>query len=187
MTPAASEVVFTANSWGNGTLNNMEDIGTAKDETENTVTETDKENKTNLEPQISVQGKFPWKEIFLYSFGVFFIIVLVLYFRRQRMLRNLQKMNCRQIFAKFLKLVHLKGHLGKYTGTEENFASELAKNFTTVSEAQVKEMQTIVERAAFGAENITEEETQKVRAVYVRTAEEIRRTSRRNKKRKDKR
>ena len=56
-----------------------------------------------------------------------------------------------------------------YNGTEEDFPEKLAETLPCISREEAERTVEIVSRAAYGYEDVTEEEDEFVRVIYFRT------------------
>ncbi len=82
--------------------------------------------------------------------------------------RKIERMNCRVVFGRFLKMLHAAGCMTGYHGMEEDFSEKLPEAFPCVSREEAERMVEIVSRAAYGCGEITEEENEFVRKIYFR-------------------
>ena len=94
------------------------------------------------------------------------LLCAVLWKKERR--KRLERMSCRQLFAALLKLLHKKGYMAEYAGTEEDFAAKLAEEISCIEKAEAETLTEIVRRAAYGEKEPGQEETNLVRALYFR-------------------
>lgn len=74
------------------------------------------------------------------------------WFYRDYKRKKLEQMNCRQIFSQMMRLLHRRGYMTGYEGTEKDFADRFAKELPCVRKRQAEKMTEIVSRAAYGKE-----------------------------------
>lgn len=98
------------------------------------------------------------------------LLPLFLDYRRLRILKHMESENSRRVFSRFMEMLHAAGILLEYDGCEEAFAFRLAEEVKGVSKKEIKRLQELVCRAAYGPGALTEEEEQVVRQVYIGTA-----------------
>lgn len=82
--------------------------------------------------------------------------------------RKIERMNCRAVFGRFLKMLHAAGCMTGYHGMEEDFSEKLPEALPCVCREEAERMVEIVSRAAYGCGEITEEENEFVRKIYFR-------------------
>lgn len=100
--------------------------------------------------------------------GLTVLLLAVNYRRRGR--RILEQMNCRQIFARFMKMLHFAGYMSEYTGTEKDFAQRLSGEILCLNKAEALRLTDTVTRAAYGKGEANASENEFVRQIYIRTA-----------------
>lgn len=120
----------------------------------------EREDKTEGGWQIS-GDLFDWEDI-LETYGSWLSVLgaCILYtvclfpffldYRRLRRLKKLENSSCRRIFFRLLEMLRFAGIMEKYDGTEADFSAKLAEA-TGVSEIEIRNLQRIVEEAAYGA------------------------------------
>lgn len=116
--------------------------------------------------------------------AVCLFLPIFLYYRKLRRRKKIEHMNCREIFDKYLKMLHKAGHMSGYSGTERDFTEKLSKALPCVSREEAEQMVEIVSRAAYGRKEVSEEENEFVRRIWFRTEEWLRRRSEKSKHRK---
>lgn len=111
----------------------------------------------------------------LASLLVYSVLLLPFFldYRRLRHLKKMELMNCRQVFARFLAMLHEENYLLACDGTEEDFVSRLCTELPDLSEEEVQRMLDIVFRAAYSSKQPTAEEEDYVRIFYLKTAKVI--------------
>ena len=82
-------------------------------------------------------------------------------------------MSCRRIFGRFLNMLHDAGRLTGCQGTEKNFPARLAREIPSMTSEEAHRLTEIVRRAAYGKEAPSREETEYVRGLYLRTADQL--------------
>lgn len=98
---------------------------------------------------------------------------LLLDYRRLRLLRKTEDMNCRALFSRLLETLHFCGVLPEYDGTEEDFARALSETVPAISPSDAERLRTAVHEAAFGPTPPGERETEFVRVLCRRVAAEL--------------
>lgn len=88
--------------------------------------------------------------------------------RRMSALREMERMNVRETFAKLLEALDFAGLLAGCDGSEEDFPHRLSRAVPGVTEAEAAELAAIVRQEAFGREPVGEEQAERVRALYRR-------------------
>lgn len=96
------------------------------------------------------------------------LLPLFLDYRKLRRRRKEECMDCRRIFSRLLKLLSARGLMPGYNGTEEDFPEKLAETLPCISREEAERIVEIVSRAAYGYEDVTEEEDEFVRVIYFR-------------------
>ncbi len=114
----------------------------------------------------------------IWSFGscALYSLLLLPFFldyRRLRRLKKIEVMNCRQVFARFLVMLHEADYLLDCDGTEEDFANRLCTELPVLSKEEAFQMLDIVSRAAYSSEQATVEEENYVRNLYFKSAKAI--------------
>ena len=122
----------------------------------------------------------PWESLKEYApaliaIGECIVFLLPLFWekRRHKRLRRLEEMNCRQLFARCMELLHFAGYLRTFAGTEEDFTKRLTEQFPEMDAKDIRHMMAVVERAAYGPENPEEQERIFVRRMYQRMEEAV--------------
>lgn len=116
------------------------------------------------------------KQLWILGTCIVYSVLLMPFFldyRRLRRLKKMDDMNCRQVFAKFLVMLHETNYLSNCDGTEEDFAKKLCTELPVLSEKEAQRMLDIVSRAAYSSKKPTEEEENYVRIFYFKTANVI--------------
>ena len=98
---------------------------------------------------------------------------LLLDYRRLRLLRKTEDMNCRALFSRLLETLHFCGVLTEYDGTEEDFARVLSEAVPAVSLSDAERLRTAVHEAAFGPTPPDARETEFVRVLCRRISAEL--------------
>lgn len=94
-------------------------------------------------------------------------------YRRLRRRKQMEQMSCRRIFGRFLNMLHDAGRLTGCQGTEKNFPARLAREIPSMTSEEAHRLTEIVRRAAYGKEAPSREETEYVRGLYLRTADQL--------------
>lgn len=94
-------------------------------------------------------------------------------YRRLRRRKQMEQMSCRRIFGRFLNMLHDAGRLTGCQGTEKNFPARLAREIPSMTSEEADRLTEIVRRAAYGKEAPSREETEYVRGLYLRTADQL--------------
>ena len=94
-------------------------------------------------------------------------------YRRMSRLRKMEGLNCRQVFAQLMELLHFGGLLLDVDGTEEDFPSRFHQAAPWVSRQEAARLQYIVSKAAYGDQKPTSKEEAFVAGLYHRTAREL--------------
>lgn len=110
------------------------------------------------------------------------LIPLFLDYRRLRKLRQMERMSCREIFGRYIKMLHFAGYMSGLYGAEESFAERLSKEVHCVEQEEAGRLVRIVSRAAYGCGEPEKEDMRFVRELYFRTAEEIKGTLKRGRR-----
>lgn len=90
-----------------------------------------------------------------------------------RRLKKMDVMNCRQVFARYLVMLHEAKYLLGCDGTEEDFIDRLCEELPALSKEEAWRMLDIVSRAAYSRKQPTWEEENYVRIFYFKTAKII--------------
>lgn len=106
-------------------------------------------------------------------FGILILISAGVYYRRVRHLKQLETMNCRMIFSKWISMLHFAGYCMEFDGSEEAFASACMDVISVITEKEIHMLQDIVSEAAYSAHHISTEKEHLVKGIYDRTAEYI--------------
>ena len=106
-------------------------------------------------------------------FGILILISAGVYYRRVRHLKQLETMNCRMIFSKWISMLHFAGYCMEFDGSEEAFASACMDVIPVITEKEIHMLQDIVSEAAYSAHHISTEKEHFVKGIYDRTAEYI--------------
>lgn len=106
-------------------------------------------------------------------FGILILISAGVYYRRVRHLKQLETMNCRMIFSKWISMLHFAGYCMEFDGSEEAFASACMDVIPVITEKEIHMLQDIVSEAAYSAHHISTEKEHFVKDIYDRTAEYI--------------
>lgn len=104
------------------------------------------------------------------------LIPLFLDYRRLRKLRQMERMSCREIFGRYIKMLHFAGYMTGLYGAEESFAERLSKEVHCVGQEEAGRLVRIVSRAAYGRGEPEKKDMRFVREIYFRIAEEIKGT-----------
>ena len=115
----------------------------------------------------------PW----LYALGtcaLYIVCVLPVFldYRRFRRLEKLENSGCRRIFFRLLEMLRFAGIMEEYDGTEADFSAKLAE-VTDVSEIRIRNLQRIVEEAAYGARPSSPEADFQAWQIYRMLAEAV--------------
>lgn len=106
-------------------------------------------------------------------FGILILISAGVYYRRVRHLKQMETMNCRMIFSKWISMLHFAGYCMEFDGSEEAFASACMDVIPVITEKEIHMLQDIVSEAAYSAHHISTEKEHFVKDIYDRTAEYI--------------
>ena len=101
------------------------------------------------------------------------LLPLFLDYRRLRKLRQMERMGCREIFGRYIKMLHFAGYMTGLYGPEESFAERLSSEVHCVGPEEAGRLVRIVSRAAYGPGEPEKEDVRFVREIYFRTAAEI--------------
>lgn len=85
---------------------------------------------------------------------------------RLRKRKKEEAMNCRQIFSILLHILQRNGYMTGYTGNEKDFAGKLTGQIPCVGKKEAEKLAEIVSRAAYGPEDVKEEENKFVHDIY---------------------
>lgn len=107
-----------------------------------------------------------------------FVILLLGPGRRNCVRRKTEKMNCREVFGRLLRLLHRSGLMSGYTGTEKEFAQKLAAEIPCLEQWETERLVEIAEAAAYGPQEPDQEEDEFVRRIYFRAESWIRKNRR---------
>lgn len=99
---------------------------------------------------------------------IFFLLPLFWEHRKSMRRRKLEKMDCRQLFARCMEVLDFAGYLQGYTGTEEDFRERLTEQFPEIEIKDIGHMMEVVERAAYGPGHPGEQERLFVKSMYQR-------------------
>lgn len=118
-----------------------------------------------------------YRELFLILITCFcytlLLMPLFLDHRRLCLLRGTEQMNCRELFYRFVEILHFGGILTEYNGSENDFALLLPKFLSVISSDEAKRLIAAVNEAAFGLSQPNEEETEFIRTLVSRAASNI--------------
>lgn len=114
-----------------------------------------------------------YHDVFVAAAAVFIetllLLPLFLDYRRLCRRRKLERMNCREIFGRFMGMLHSAGYMSGYNGTEDEFAGKLAEEISCLDRKEAERFAEIVSRAAYSREAPGEEDEEFVRKIYFRT------------------
>lgn len=129
-------------------------------------------DQTILEIDLKKYQKQLWILGILLVYSVL-LLPFFLDYHRLRRLKKMDVMNCRQVFARYLVMLHEAKYLLGCDGTEEDFIDRLCEELPALSKEEAWRMLDIVSRAAYSRKQPTWEEENYVRIFYFKTAKII--------------
>lgn len=108
--------------------------------------------------------------------GLCYAVLLLPLYAVKRRTRRLQALNgwgCREVFCQLLEALRFGGILPECSGSEPDFALQLAGSVPSVSREEAEALIDILNEAAFGPPKPDKEKDAFVRSVYRRAADEV--------------
>ena len=166
----------TDNSDTNHSHKNKSSQDSDTDRTAGADSSQNKQQKEQTKTQIKKKKNIPdlpLSEVLLLKIaavaGILCLLIIVGRWIAGRIyLWRLKRMDVRQIFTRFLRLLHKRFDLKDYQGQETDFAKCFCEKVPVILPEEAEEMCRIVQRAAFSAHTVSETETAKVRELYLR-------------------
>lgn len=107
---------------------------------------------------------------------IIYTVLLLPFFWDYRCIKRLwklEKMDCRQLFAKCMEMFRFAGYLKDCDGTEEDFVERLSELFPEIAPEDFNHMMAMIEKDAYGLQGAKEQERIFVRKMYQRMEEII--------------
>ncbi|MFV0393445.1 MAG: transglutaminase domain-containing protein [Coprobacillaceae bacterium] len=145
-------------------IDNDKDVNTTpKEETKEVSTNTT--NNTNLITEIE-SLIYSYKEIML---GVitFIGILVILRYRRKKKVIEIRNEDVTKQFKRMLDILHSTKRMKEYIGLEENFNAVLIATIPEITKIEADRMMQILQKVAFGKQEISKEEKQFVYDIYI--------------------
>lgn len=105
----------------------------------------------------------------VWAFCLFCAVCFVLLFfnyRRLWCLKRIERMGCRRIFARFVRMLHFSGCLAQYDGGEADFADKVFAEISEIPKENIRKLLAIVSEAAYGPESVSKEKEEAARGIY---------------------